>query len=117
MMGIGVHQSHCCALHGCKYGDDMEGGDGCPVVDGAVVQDHLCEDCGWDGGFGPDICSLEELAFRVRIEKAGNELKIKALHIGLGALHEPLPTEEQLLMRKYLECLVRDLNRAEGVDY
>jgi len=36
----GVHQSHCCKWHGCKYGDEN-----CPVVLGAVKQLYLCEDC------------------------------------------------------------------------
>ena len=37
---VGVHQSHCCWKHGCKYGDDD-----CPVELGTVKQDHLCEYC------------------------------------------------------------------------
>ena len=39
----GVHQSHCCKWHGCKYGDDN-----CPVVHGLVKQDYLCEWCNED---------------------------------------------------------------------
>ena len=27
----GVHRTHCCILHGCKYGDDD-----CPVVSGEI---------------------------------------------------------------------------------
>lgn len=38
---IGVHRTHCCLLHGCKYGQD----DTCPVVQQDVVQDYVCEDC------------------------------------------------------------------------
>lgn len=37
---IGVHRTHCCIMHGCKYGDED-----CPVLIGVVLQDHLCEDC------------------------------------------------------------------------
>ena len=37
---IGVHASHCCKWHGCKYGDDD-----CPVVNGEVEQLYLCEYC------------------------------------------------------------------------
>lgn len=37
---IGVHISHCCKWHGCKYGDPD-----CPVVNGEVEQKYLCEDC------------------------------------------------------------------------
>ena len=36
----GVHRTHCCIVHGCKYGD----GD-CPVVNADVEQIYLCEDC------------------------------------------------------------------------
>lgn len=36
----GVHQSHCCVHHGCKYGNED-----CPVVSGEIVQEYACEDC------------------------------------------------------------------------
>ena len=39
---IGVHASHCCKWHGCKYGDPD-----CPVVSGEVEQKYLCEDCSY----------------------------------------------------------------------
>ena len=44
MSNVGVHQTHCCFIHGCKYGDDD-----CPVVKGRLEQDYLCESCAWDG--------------------------------------------------------------------
>lgn len=37
----GVHGSHCCAEHGCKYGSDED----CPVVKGEVKQEYPCETC------------------------------------------------------------------------
>lgn len=37
---IGVHVTHCCIVHGCKYGDRD-----CPVVLGKSDQHYLCEDC------------------------------------------------------------------------
>jgi hypothetical protein len=37
-------QSHCCVLHGCKYGYED-----CPVVTKKVKQDHRCESCEWEG--------------------------------------------------------------------
>ena len=40
---IGVHRTHCCILHGCKYGDSD-----CPVVNAQVKQDYTCEDCDYD---------------------------------------------------------------------
>lgn len=36
----GVHEEHCCAKHGCKYGDKN-----CPVVIGLTKQHYPCEDC------------------------------------------------------------------------
>jgi hypothetical protein len=39
-MSYGVHSSHCCKWHGCKYGDPD-----CPVVTGKVKQEYLCEYC------------------------------------------------------------------------
>lgn len=41
---IGVHASHCCKWHGCKYGKDDE----CPVVTGKIIQMYLCEYCDYD---------------------------------------------------------------------
>jgi len=41
----GVHRTHCCVKHGCKYSAD----DYCPVVNKEVEQKYLCEDCGYDG--------------------------------------------------------------------
>ena len=40
MANIGVHASHCCKWHGCKYGDKD-----CPVVLGKVEQEYPCEWC------------------------------------------------------------------------
>lgn len=37
----GVHDSHCCIDHGCKYSDDD-----CPVALGLRKQDGPCEHCG-----------------------------------------------------------------------
>jgi hypothetical protein len=36
---LGVHETHCCARHGCKYGDSD-----CPVP-GEVAQRYRCEQC------------------------------------------------------------------------
>jgi hypothetical protein len=37
---VGVHTTHCCSLHGCKYGNSN-----CPVVLGTHAQEYGCEDC------------------------------------------------------------------------
>ena len=39
-MNIGVHASHCCKWHGCKYGNEN-----CPVITGKAQQEYLCECC------------------------------------------------------------------------
>jgi hypothetical protein len=41
---MGVHESHCCIEHGCKYGDDD-----CPVSNGVTKQSYTCESCSFDG--------------------------------------------------------------------
>jgi len=33
----GVHRTHCCIKHGCKYNDKD-----CLVVSGEIKQDYLC---------------------------------------------------------------------------
>ena len=40
---IGVHTSHCCSQHGCKYGNDE-----CPVENGDSKQEFPCQDCDED---------------------------------------------------------------------
>lgn len=37
---VGVHASHCCKVHGCKYGDED-----CPVEMGEVEQRFECDNC------------------------------------------------------------------------
>ncbi|WP_292901863.1 hypothetical protein [Nonlabens sp.] len=39
----GVHRTHCCVKHGCKY-DDKD----CPVKIGIIEQDYSCEYCDED---------------------------------------------------------------------
>ena len=40
MSNASVHITHCCVLHGCKFGDED-----CPVVLRKVKQEFLCENC------------------------------------------------------------------------
>jgi hypothetical protein len=37
----GVHNSHCCEFHGCKYGDETN----CPVVTQVTKQLYMCDEC------------------------------------------------------------------------
>ena len=43
MKNTGAHRTHCCAKHGCKYGEPD-----CPVKLGEIIQDHPCQDCDED---------------------------------------------------------------------
>lgn len=55
----GVHITHCCVKHGCKYGDKD-----CPVVLEIVKQEYICESCGWDG-----IKNVNQLIYKENVEK------------------------------------------------
>ena len=64
---IGVHISHCCKWHGCKYGDPD-----CPVYNGEVEQLYLCEDCYEDL---EDEKYHKEVLIRIEEIKKWKELK------------------------------------------
>jgi len=40
VMNVAVHESHCCGVHGCKYGDED-----CPAANGETRQLYPCEEC------------------------------------------------------------------------
>lgn len=46
----GVHETHCCIEHGCKYGDKD-----CPVEMGLIQQRYICESCDFDNLTLPEI--------------------------------------------------------------
>jgi hypothetical protein len=52
----GVHERHCCVLHGCKYDDED-----CPVENNRTKQDYACEWC-CDDGFRT-VEEVEELIY------------------------------------------------------
>ena len=57
---LGVHASHCCILHGCKYGDDD-----CPVEKGRVKQEYTCEYCDQEGIKNvDDIAAMTQLGLK-----------------------------------------------------
>lgn len=39
-MSVGTHQTHCCEIHGCAYGEKD-----CPVFIGVVKQEYPCFYC------------------------------------------------------------------------
>lgn len=58
---IGVHATHCCLLHGCKYGDDA-----CPVKSREVAQEYPCEYCPEEPATPADQASADELLHHLR---------------------------------------------------
>ena len=62
MSNIGVHATHCCKWHGCKYGEDEI----CPVVLGKVEQEYPCEYCHDD---------IEDLEYHREALKRAEEIK------------------------------------------
>lgn len=52
----GVHRTHCCKKHGCKYSNEY-----CPVVLSHIKQDYKCEDGDFDNGcFEPEVDELQK---------------------------------------------------------
>lgn len=67
MSNIGTHQSHCCAKHDCKYGDDD-----CPVFSGDVIQDFACPFCLSTSYLDKEIARLQdERAWSQKLEERG----------------------------------------------
>lgn len=64
----GAHPTHCCAQHGCKYGDAD-----CPVEMEIVEQVYPCEDCSSPEELAEEIAELQEeleWALKLRNRKA-----------------------------------------------
>ncbi len=59
---IGVHETHCCIVHGCKYGNRN-----CPVVLGEIKQEYICEECDVAEGW----TSLLDVETKVREQQGG----------------------------------------------
>lgn len=57
----GVHETHCCKKHGCKYGKDD-----CPVELGLIKQEGHCE----DGYYNRD-CFEKEITWDSIIKDSG----------------------------------------------
>ena len=80
MSDIGVHATHCCLEHGCKYGDDD-----CPVMMGTVdgLSAEECEHC------IEDIKRFVEAFHRINAPRyASEERMVKTLgeKIGYGRM-------------------------------
>jgi hypothetical protein len=79
----GVHVHHCCAIHGCKYGNED-----CPVANKELKQIYLCEYCEEDGfstvGELNDFVALQE---QVKEAKANG---VETLTISVALLDKVL---------------------------
>jgi NTP pyrophosphatase (non-canonical NTP hydrolase) len=69
----GVHSTHCCKKHGCKYFSTN-----CPVENDVVQQEYPCESCLWEKEEeeASHFCQL----FR-RIQKITDSLPTNFLHL------------------------------------
>jgi hypothetical protein len=54
---VGVHVTHCCYQHGCKYGWMTK--DPCPVAEGRIKQESGCEYCydQWESNGSPECAA------------------------------------------------------------
>jgi len=76
-----VHQGHCCAIHGCKYGHED-----CPVQTQQIQQSYPCEDCGPDPEpefseeaalpYGCPTCGSEDVVFVGERSTLHNKCKV-----------------------------------------
>lgn len=60
------HQTHCCEIHGCKYGYNET----CPVYRKVVIQAYLCQDCTDPDEMLSYIKNLETEIAELRVEQA-----------------------------------------------
>ena len=73
MINTGVHRTHCCYTHGCKYGDGAD----CPVESGKIMGLYKCESC-LDEEEDPRHQEIK----RLKEENAALKAKIKSLEEG-----------------------------------
>ena len=100
-----VHQTHCCKLHGCKYGDPN-----CPVANGNIKQDYVCHTCYEDG-----IESMEELekALNPKPEIILSEIFKRLNEIRSDLVANPSSTLRNSAIHKLDNLIVDVLNEIE----
>jgi hypothetical protein len=84
----GVHASHCCVMHGCKYGDED-----CPVVNKEIKQEFICESCGYQG-FKKVEHINEYLDYQQKIKEA-KENGVETISISVDFLDRMLNNEPE----------------------
>lgn len=91
----GVHITHCCVLHGCKYGDED-----CPVVTQETVQKYECEDCSNSmipAFFNLGVKKINAPLLEILLQKEGIESTL--------ILDEDVNVETNQLVQAYAEKL------------
>jgi hypothetical protein len=69
------HTTHCCAFHGCKYGDAD-----CPVIKGIQIQERLCEECFCEEEYEPIESQIARLQkFKTFKDKLTEQLRVAKL--------------------------------------
>lgn len=79
---VGVHASHCCIVHGCKYGKPD-----CPVKTREVGQEYPCEECPEAPTPG---ASADELLHLVREGVSSLTGSLDTLKAAMPGLHRTL---------------------------
>jgi len=77
---LNVHRSHCCVIHGCKYGDD----ENCPVVTKKYGQVHPCMDCEEENEQEGRMSKNLLIALEVKIKRESQKIKDNARYSGFG---------------------------------
>lgn len=106
---LSVHDSHCCKVHGCKYGDDD-----CPVYTGSE-QGVMCEMCEWDLH---DPVQIELRELRDEVKRLVAEINGKPnVHTGANIskryfIYKWSPTERVVLYREQTGSWMSEFDKA-----
>lgn len=87
--------THCCDIHGCKYGYDD-----CPVVLKQVKQEYPCEDCSFEYGYASAYYTQDEITKELIYHMSDSE-KIKKLETENQALREELAILRKQRLQNY----------------
>lgn len=91
----GVHEAHCCYIHGCKYGDPE-----CPVTNGLTKQKYLCWDCTDLEEEPYTLEEIEELRQTKSYRPTVNELKQRIVE---------LEEENKTFQKHYIEMVKKEV--------
>lgn len=101
----GVHRRHCCALHGCKYGNDD-----CPVTNRIIDQEYPCEECSDVEEYG--ILTTEHHKKLQSLTDAFNEKYYKAVETSdATAYFDACLIGRQLIFYLGKEGIVKDIKK------